>query len=85
MNMCIEIAQGKGFIVNRRGIDREFLLDVKQHKYEYDDIIKMLDAKKIEMDKAIASSTLPDDIDVDFVNNFVVNIRKKQLGILNEI
>ena len=85
MNMCIEIAQGKGFIVNRRGIDREFLLDVKQHKYEYDDIIKLLDAKKIEMDKAIASSTLPDDIDVDFVNNFVVNIRKKQLGILNEI
>lgn len=82
MNMCIEIAQGKGFIVNRRGIDREFLLDVKQHKYEYDDIIKLLDAKKIEMDEAIASSTLPDDIDVDFVNNFVVNIRKKQLGIL---
>ena len=82
INMCIEIAQGKGFIVNRRGIDREFLLDVKQHKYEYDDIIKMLDAKKIEMDKAIASSTLPDDIDVDFVNNFVVNIRKKQLRIV---
>ena len=82
MNMCIEIAQGKGFIVNRRGIDREFLLDIKQHKYEYDDIIKLLDAKKIEMDEAIASSTLPDDIDVDFVNNFVVNIRKKQLGIL---
>lgn len=82
MSMCIEIAQGKGFIVNRRGIDREFLLDVKQHKYEYDDIIKLLDAKKIEMDEAIASSTLPDDIDVDFVNNFVVNIRKKQLGIV---
>ena len=82
MNMCVEIAQGKGFIVNRRGIDREFLLDVKQHKYEYDDIIKLLDAKKIEMDEAIASSTLPDDIDVDFVNNFVVNIRKKQLGIV---
>lgn len=82
MNMCIEIAQGKGFIVNRRGIDREFLLDVKQHKYEYDDIIRMLDAKKIEMDKAIASSSLPDDIDVNFVNNFVVNIRKKQLGIV---
>lgn len=82
MNMCIEIAQGKGFIVNRRGIDREFLLDVKQHKYEYDDIIKLLDVKKTEMDEAIASSTLPDDIDVDFVNNFVVNIRKKQLGIV---
>ena len=78
MNMCIEIAQGKGFIVNRRGIDREFLLDVKQHKYEYEDVIKLLDAKKVEMDEAIANSTLPDNIDVDFVNDFVVKIRKKQ-------
>lgn len=81
MNMCIEIAQGQGFKVNRRGIDREFLLDVKQHKYEYEDVIKMLDEKKVIMDEAIANSTLPDDIDVDFVNDFVINVRKQQLGI----
>lgn len=81
MNMCIEIAQGNGFNVNRKNIDREFLLDVKQHKYEYDDIMQLLDEKKKEMDEAIANSTLPDDIDVNFVNNFVVKVRKKQLGI----
>ena len=80
MNMCIEIANGEGLKVNRRGIDRDFLLDVKQHKYEYEDVISMLDTKKIEMDKAIENSTLPDDIDIDFVNDFVVDIRKKQLG-----
>lgn len=81
MNMCIEIANNQGFNVNRRNIDREFLLDVKQHKYEYEDIIRMLDEKKIEMEEAIKKSTLPDDIDIDWVNDFVVNIRKKQLGI----
>ena len=81
MNMCIEIAKGKGFNVNRKNIDREFLLDVKQHKYEYDEIIQLLDEKKKEMDEAIANSTLPDDIDVDFVNDFVVKVRKEQLGI----
>lgn len=83
MNMCIEIAKGEGFHVNRRNIDRDFLLDVKQHKYEYEEIIKLLDEKKIEMDEAISKSTLPDDIDVDFVNDFVIKVRKEQLGIKN--
>ena len=81
MQMCIEIAKGEGFKVNRRNIDREFLLDVKMHKYEYDEIIEMLDKKKVEMDEAISKSTLPDDIDVEFVNSFVIKVRKKQLGI----
>ena len=52
------------------------------HKYEYDDIIKLLEEKKIEMDDAIAKSKLPDEIDVEFVNDFVIKIRKQQLGII---
>ncbi len=82
MNMCIEIAENKGFNVNRRNIDRDFLLDVKMHKYDYDEIIELLEEKKIEMDDAIAKSTLPDEIEVDFVNDFVIKIRKQQLGII---
>lgn len=76
MAMCTEIANGDGFIVNRKGIDREFLLDVKNHKYGYEEIIKMLEEKKAEMDKAIDGSTIPDEIDTDFVNNFIIKIRK---------
>lgn len=82
MNMCIEIAENKGFNVNRRNIDRDFLLDVKMHKYNYDEIIELLDEKKVEMDNAIAKSTLPNDVDVDFVNDFAIKIRKQQLGII---
>lgn len=77
--MCTEIAQGKGFNVNRRNIDRDFLLDVKNHKYEYDDVIKMLDEKKRIMDDAISKSTLPEDIDANVVNDLLINIRKEQL------
>ena len=80
--MCIEIAENNGFNVNRRNIDRDFLLDVKMHKYDYDEIIELLEEKKVEMDDAIAKSTLPDEIDVEFVNDFVIKIRKQQLGII---
>lgn len=79
--MCTEIAQGKGFNVNRRNIDRDFLLDVKNHKYEYDDVINMLDEKKRIMDDAISKSVLPEDIDINVVNDILINIRKEQLGL----
>lgn len=77
--MCTEIAQGKGFNVNRRNIDRDFLLNVKNHCYEYEEVIKMLDEKKKIMDEAITKSTLPEDIDVNYVNSILLGIRKKQL------
>lgn len=41
----------------------------------------MIDEKKAIMDEAIANSTLSDDINVEFVNDFVINVRKQQLEI----
>ena len=79
--MCTEIARGDGFNVDRTDIDREFLLKVKNHGYEYDEVIEMLDQKKKEMDEAIAVSTIPDKIDVNYVNDMLIDIRRKQLGI----
>lgn len=79
INMCTEIARGEGFKVNRRNIDREFLLDVKNHKYEYEEVMAILDEKKLMMDKAISESKLPDEIDISFVNDLLLDIRKKQL------
>lgn len=37
------------------------------------------DELKKVMDEAIAVSTLPEDIDVEFVNDLLINIRKEQL------
>jgi hypothetical protein len=77
VKMCIEIAQGKGFILDRRGIDREFLLDIRNHKYEYEELIEKLDSLKDQMDEAIEKSTLPEDIDVEFLDNLTIEVRKE--------
>lgn len=79
VDMCIEIAKGEGMKVNRRNIDRNFLIDVRNHKYEYEELIEKLDEKIKEMEEAIKVSTIPENIDINFVNNLLINIRKKQL------
>lgn len=81
MNCGIEIANGEGFKVDRTNIDREFLLDVRNHKFEYEDLIDRLNKKKEEMEIAMKNSTIPDDIDTEFVNNLLIDIRKEQLKI----
>ncbi len=80
MHMGKEIAEGQGMILNRTW-DREFLLDVRNHKYEYDEIIDILQNDKDKMDKAMENSTIPEKIDVEFVNELLVNIRKKRYQI----
>ena len=77
MAMCTEIANGEGINI-RRTYDKEFLLDVKHHKYEYEEIIEKLNEKKVLMDEAIKNSTIREDIDVSFVNELLFNIRKEQ-------
>lgn len=76
INCGIEIANGKGYIVDRSGIDGDFLLDVKNHKYEYDELMKLLEVRKSEMETAMENSKLRDDVDVNLVNELYHNIRK---------
>ena len=81
INCGIEIARGEGYKVDRSNIDANFLLDVKNHKYEYNELMEMLEKKNDEMEKAMAESTIPEKIDVEFVNDLLLKIRKKQLGL----
>lgn len=81
VHMCIEIARGEGMKVNRKNIDRDFLLDVRNHKYEYEELIEKLDNEIKEMEEAIKASTIPTSIDAEIVNKLLLGIRKKQLGI----
>lgn len=77
MAMAKEIAEGKGVILDRTGIDREFLLDVRNRKYGYSELQeKMLQLKDV-MDKAIENSTIKDDIDPKMVNDLLLNARKQ--------
>lgn len=76
VRMAKELAQGKGFNVVRT-FDREYLLDIRNHKFEYEDVMAQLETEKAEMEEAIKHCTLPDDVDVDQINEILIEARKK--------
>ena len=78
MHMAMEIAEGKGVILERTS-DRQFLLDIRNHKFEYDEIIEMLETEKQRMNQLMEKSDIPEKIDTDFVNSLMIDIRKSQL------
>ena len=74
-----ELALGQGFNVERTN-DREYLLDIKNHKFSYEEIMAQAEKEKEEMDKAIETCALPDTIDVNEINNILINARKQIYG-----
>lgn len=75
LNMGLEIAQTGKVQIYRKGIDSDFLLDIRNHKYEYEYLIEELEKKKEALDKAITESTLPEHIDPEMINNLLLDIR----------
>ena len=76
LSMCIEVAEGKGILIDRRNIDRDFLMDVRNRKYTYDELMTKLLELKARMDKAIEVSTIRENIDVEYVNNLLLDCRR---------
>ena len=77
MHMASEIAEGKGMILQRTW-DRQFLMDVRNHKFEYEEIIERLEEEKEKMNQLMELSTIREEIDADFVNQLMIDIRKNQ-------
>ena len=80
IHMAKEILRDHEFNLVRTW-DHDFLMNVRNHKYEYDELINMLDKEALEMKIIDSSSTLPEHIDKDKLNQILINIRKKQLNI----
>ena len=76
VRMAKELAQGKGFNVVRTW-DRDYLLDIRNHKFEYEDVMTQLEREKLEMEEAIKSCTLPEKVDFDKVNDLLYDVRLK--------
>lgn len=76
MHMGKEIAEGRGINLVRTE-DREFLMDIRNHKYEYDDLMAIIDKNKEELDDAIAKSNIRETIDSDLLDSILIDIRKK--------
>ena len=73
--MAKEIAvEGK---VNVFRMDREFLLDIKAGKFEYDDLVTKAEHLKSELPELYASAALQDEPDADKVNGVLVAMRKQ--------
>jgi hypothetical protein len=74
MRMGKELAMGQGFNVERT-YDREFLLDIKNHKFEYDEIISKVEQEQLDMDVAAAKSNLKEVLDYNEINELLIKAR----------
>lgn len=79
--MAIELAENGEFNLNRRNIDREFLMDIRNHKYEYDELIKKMEEMSSELEKLIPDAKLKDHVDESIVKYFLLRARKDIYGI----
>ena len=80
IHMGIELARDGEFNVCRTW-DKDFLLKIRNHGMEYDELINYTEQKYNEFKQYIQTSTLPDHVDTEFVNNLLISTRKKQLGL----
>ncbi len=75
LEMAIEI--GKEKKVNVQRPNRDFLLDIKAGKFEYEDLLQLADEKQLEMESAFENSTLPNEPDLDYINHLTFRLRDK--------
>lgn len=80
IHMACEIAEGQGMILERTW-DRDFLMSIRNHEFEYEYLIDKLDEAKDRMNHLMEISTIRESVDVNFVNDLIIEIRKRQLNI----
>lgn len=76
--MCKEILLGQGFNVKRTE-DQEFLMNIRNHKFEYDDLIAQLDTEVKEIEEAYKISTLPEKPDCEWLDNYLAKTIKEYI------
>lgn len=73
LDMAIEI--GKEKKVNVKRPNRNFLLDIKAGKFEYEELMELANARQFEMELVFENSDLPDTPDLNFINELTYKIR----------
>jgi hypothetical protein len=74
LDMAIEIAEGKGINVYRN--NREELLNIKNGLMEYENLLKSAEEKIEKINYLYDISSLPNDIDKEYVNKLLIKIRQ---------
>ena len=76
--MAKEIAvEGK---INVFRSDREFLLSIKEGKFDYDELVQKATALKEELPLLYQQSNLPDEPDVESINELLIKMRELYYG-----
>ena len=74
LHMGRELAKGEGFNVVRTW-DREMILDIRNHKYEYEEIIEYVEKVFAEMKELAEKCDLPKTVDKQKVNELILQAR----------
>jgi hypothetical protein len=75
LDMCLEIAEGKG--INVRRPNRNQLLKIRTGEYDYDQLIIEAEQKIARIEEAYQTSQLPTQIEKGFVNDLLLEMREK--------
>ena len=75
LHMGKELAENKGFNVVRTW-DREMLLDIRNGKYTYEEIMDYVSDIYDKMLESMETCTLPDTVDKEKVNELLIRARK---------
>lgn len=75
LHMGRELAEGKGFNVVRTW-DRDMLLAIRNHQYEYEEIMEYVEDLYKTMQALITTCTLPDTVDRDKINALLIQARQ---------
>ena len=74
LHMGRELAKGEGFNVVRTW-DRDMILDIRNHKYEYEEIIEYVEKVFTEMKELAKNCNLPETVDKQKVNELILQAR----------
>ena len=81
MRMAIEMAEGKGLILDRSKVgDREELLRIKAHKFTFEEVKAIIQETNERMEKAFSNSNLPDEPPKKKLENFMIELREEIYG-----
>ena len=76
MTMAKELSEGQGLILDRSGIDRDYLLKIKTHQITFQEVIERMESLEEEMKESFSKTTIPDVPDVELLEEILINIRK---------
>jgi hypothetical protein len=79
LEMAKEIAEGKGILVRRE--NAQDLLAIRRGEIDLQSLIDRAENDIIEIDRLFKESDLPDSVDLEFVNDLLVSIRKEFYGL----